>query len=134
VLVLNNSDKLLGLPSDKGYRLTTDFGQAEVAFGTFKRITFKKPKPDAPVVATVEMSNGTILRGRIDKDKLGFKIGAKIHLSIPTGMVTSLTRPVPIDDSDDKPTPPPGVRPVAPIGPAIRVLNAGRQAIQLDRN
>jgi len=133
-LVLNNTDKLLGLPGDKGYRLTTDFGEAEVALDKFKRITFKKAKPDAPVAATVEMLNGTILRGRLDKDKLAFKVGAKIKLSIPTGMVTSLTRPDPVDKSDDKPAPPPGVRPVVPIGPPVRVLNARRQAFRLDRD
>ena len=131
-LALSNTDKLMGLPGDKGYRLTTDFGEAEVAFDKFKRITFKKAKPGAPVVATVEMLNGTILRGRLDKNKLGFKVGAKIDLSIPTGIVTSLTRPGPIDNSDDKPKPPPGVQPVPVIGPGIRVLNGRQRAIQLN--
>ena len=128
-LVLNNTDKLLGLPTDKGYRLTTDFGEAEIAFDKFRKITFKKSKPGKPIVATVEMLNGTILRGRLDKKKLGFKLGDKIELSIPTGIVTSLTRPEAIDKSDDKPKPPPGVPPIPPIGPPIRVLNA-----QIDRD
>jgi len=135
-LVLNNTDKLLGLLGDKIYRLTTDFGEARVAFDKFKRITFKKAKPDAPVAATVEMLNGTILRGRLDKDKLAFKVGATIELSIPTSMVTSLTRPDPVGKADDKPAPPPGARPVVPIGPPIRILHAPRRAfrLQADRN
>ena len=138
-LVLNNTDRLLGSPSDKGYRLTTDFGEAEIAFDKFKKITFKKSKPDAPVTATIKMLNGTVLRGRLDKKKLGFKVGAKIDLSIPTGIVTSLTRPDPIDNSDNKPKPPPGVQPVGPIiGPwrPARVLNAPQRAfrLQLDRD
>ena len=135
-LVLNNTDKLLGLPGDKGYRLTTDFGEAEVAFAKFKRITFKKSKPDAPVAATIEMLNGTILRGRLDKNKLGFKVGAKIHLSIPTSMVTSLTRPIPIGNSDDKPPRPPVVQPGGPIiGPwrPVGVLNGPQRIIRLNR-
>jgi hypothetical protein len=134
-LLLNNTDKLMGLLSDKGYRLTTDFGEARIAFDKFRKITFKKPKADAPVLATVEMLNGTVLRGRLDKDKIGFKVGAEIRLSIPTGMVTSLTRPEPTGDSDDKAKPPPGVQPVPPIPirPPVRVLNARRQAFRFER-
>ena len=132
-LALNNTDKLLGVLGGKSWRLTTDFGEAEVAFDKFKRITFKKAKPDAPVAATVKMLNGTILRGRLDKDKLVFKVGAKIELSIPTSMVTSLTRPDPVDKPDDKPAPP-GAQPVVPIGPPVRILNARRQAFQIDRD
>ena len=133
-LVLNNTDRLVGSLSDKGFRLTTDFGEAEVALDKLRRITFKKSKPDAPNVAVVEMLNGTILRGRLDKDKIGFKVGSKIQLSIPASMITSLTRPEPVENSDDKP-PVPGLGlPIPVIGPAVRVRNAPVRAIQLDRD
>jgi hypothetical protein len=128
-LLLNNDDKLMGQLSDKSYELSTEFGKAEIASAKFKKITFTKPKPDAPLVATIEMLNGTILRGRLNKEKLNFKIGAKINMSIPTSKVTSLVRPKPQDaPDDDKPIRPPGIGiplpGVVPIpfrnGPAIR--------------
>ena len=134
-MILNNTDKLVGSPGDKGYRLTTDFGEAEVAFNKLRRITFKKTKTDAHTVATVEMLNGTILRGRLNKDNLDFRVSAKIRLSIPTSMVTSLTRPEPIAKPDDKPETPPVIAPPIPvIGPAVRLLNVPGRAIQLDLN
>jgi len=134
-LVLNNTDKLMGSSGDKGYRLATDFGQAEIGFDKFKTIIFKKPKRGDPVVAVVEMLNGTILRGRLDKEKLDFKVGAKIRLNIPTSVVTSLTRPDVIDNSNDKPKPPPGVKPVNPIiapPPPIIMPNIPQRALRLN--
>jgi hypothetical protein len=126
---LKNTDKLLGSLNDKGYRLTTDFGEAEVAISKLKQIIFTKSKPDAATIATIEMQNGTILRGRLDKDNISFKVGAKILLSIPTSMLTSLTCPdAPAKPGDKAPPPPPVILPPIPGGGrAIRVFNGDLQ-------
>jgi hypothetical protein len=132
-MILDNSDRLLGSISDKVYRLATDFGEAEVAADKFKRLTFKRSKPDGPVVAIVEMLNGTILRGRLDKNKIGFKVGSSIKTGIPAGIITSLTRPDPVAGSDDKAKPPPPPAPPMPAIPGIRVLNAREGAVRLNQ-
>ncbi|MCP4375664.1 MAG: hypothetical protein GY794_05755 [bacterium] len=123
-LLMNNGDKLMGQLSDKSYELDTDFGKAEIASAKFKKITFKQPKPKATLVATIEMLNGTILRGLLNKEKLGFRIGAGVNMGVPTSMVKSLVRPKPQDDpddKDDKPIRPPGIGiPVPVIPPNIQ--------------
>jgi hypothetical protein len=127
VLTLENADKLVGSLSDKGYRLKTDFGQAVIALDKLRKISFKKPKPESPNIVTVEMLNGTILRGVLDKDKIGFKIGKGIHLSVPTSKIQSMVRPEPEEKEDPADKPPRIIPPPIPVlGPAIRILNGPR--------
>jgi len=118
---LGNGDELLGALTDSGYSLATDFGQARINREKFRVIRFKKaPKDKDPPIAIVEMLNGTILRGRLDKIKLAFKLGAKLQMVIATGDITAVTRPEPEKKADNKP---PALLPPRPpvgrIGPVI---------------
>jgi len=96
LMMLKNKDRLFGAISDKGYRLTTDFGEAVVSIEKVRSLSFKQAKPDAPYIASVEMFNGSILRGKLDKDYINFKVTDKVSVRIPIGMVTSLVRQEPV--------------------------------------
>lgn len=128
VLRLENADRLVGSLSDKGYRLVTDFGQVDIALNKLRKISFKKIKPDAPNIVTIEMLNGTILRGALDKNKIGFKIGTGIHLSVPTSKIQSMVCPEPEEKEALGDKPPRIIPPPIPVlGPAIRILNGPRR-------
>ena len=125
-VILSSGDRLLGQISDANYKITTDFGQAQVDIKKLRRITFKKPKPDAAFVAAVEMLNGTVLRGRLNKDKISYTLAGRIKLNVPIGIITSITLPEPpepVNKDDDAPKLPPVLLPPVPGGMPIRVFN-----------
>jgi len=112
---LIGGDELLGGLTDSGYALTTDFGKARIDREKFRTIRFTKaPKGKGPLAAVVEMLNGSVLRGRLDKDKLGFRLGQKPAMTIATSLITAITRPEPEEKRDDKPPKPPAPRPPIP--------------------
>jgi len=135
-MLLNNGDRLLGAITDKGYRLKTDFGDIQVSLDRLRRLSFSKPKSDARLVAAVEMINGSVLRGRLDKDEIGFKLGSRIQLAVPIGTMASVTRPEPVEDREDDPkdeTAPPLLPPVPVIGPQVRPIAVPQRAIRLNQ-
>jgi len=113
---LVDGDELLGALTDSGYALATDFGTARIDREKFRTIRFAKaPKGKDPPSAVVEMLNGTVLRGRLDKNKLAFRLGESMTMVIATDRITVVTRPEPEAKSDDKPGgPAPVPRPLPP--------------------
>ncbi|MDP7287133.1 MAG: hypothetical protein QGH94_03985, partial [Phycisphaerae bacterium] len=116
-MLLDNGDKLLGQLVDKAYTLSTDFGKAEISTDKMKKISFSRPKPDAKYLAVIEMLNGTILRGGIDKEMVAFSVGSAIRLSVPIEMVTSVTRPNPVEHPNKGPGDPEKPPLIPGIGP-----------------
>ena len=116
-ITMKNGDKLLGVLTDKSYTLATDFGKAQVAAAKLKKITFTKAGPDAKYVVVVEMLNGTVLRGRLDTDKVNFRLAGRIPLKVPIRLTVSVTLPPAIErnDKDQGPEAPPVIAPQRPL-------------------
>jgi len=134
-ILLAGGDRLLGQLSDKGYKIATDFGQARVDIKKLRRLTFAKSKPDGAFIAAVELLNGTVLRGRLDKDKISYTLAGRIKLNVPIGIITSITLPEPPEapDKDDvDPKVPPVLLPPIPGGMPVRVFNGPVQLIEKD--
>ena len=81
------------------------------------------------------MLNGTVLRGRLDKDKISYTLAGRIKLNVPIGIITSITLPEPPEapDKDDvDPKVPPVLLPPIPGGMPVRVFNGPVQLIEKD--
>jgi hypothetical protein len=88
--VLSGGDELFGELADEKFALTTSYGKVDVTVSQVKGIKFKSGAPDQ---TTVQMWNGSVIKGKLDVDEIGFAVTQGDRWDLPVSKITSITCP-----------------------------------------
>ncbi len=89
-VMLSNGDELYGTLVDRECRLETNFGPVDVKLASVRQIRFS---PQRLRRAVVEMWSGTVLRGRLDGERLGFRVAPGTTLVLSPAHLVAVARP-----------------------------------------
>jgi hypothetical protein len=89
-IVLSGGDKLFGELADEKFQVTTSYGKVDLDVSQIKSIKFKSNPAGQ---ATVQMWNGTVVKGMIDVKEIGFTVTPGDRWALPVGKITSITCP-----------------------------------------
>ena len=88
--VLSGGDELFGELTDEMFVLTTSYGKVDINVSQVKSIKFKS---DAPDQTTVLMWNGSVIKGKLNVDEIGFAVSPGDRWALPVAKITSITCP-----------------------------------------
>ena len=88
--VLSGGDELFGELTDEKFVLTTAYGKVDVNVSQIKGIKFKSGAPDQ---TTVQMWNGSVIKGKLNVDEIGFAVTQGDRWALPVTKITSITCP-----------------------------------------
>jgi len=88
--VLNGGDQLFGELTDEKFTLTTAYGKVDINVSQVKGIKFKSGAPDQ---TTVQMWNGSVIKGKLNVDEIGFAVTQGDRWAVPVSKITSITCP-----------------------------------------
>ncbi|MDP6637068.1 MAG: hypothetical protein QGG42_19380 [Phycisphaerae bacterium] len=89
-VVLSGGDKLFGELTDEMFVLTTSYGKVDVSVSQIKGVKFKAGSPDQ---TTVQMWNGSVIKGKLNVAEIGFAVTQGDRWALPIGKITSITCP-----------------------------------------
>ena len=88
--VLSGGDELFGELTDEKFTLTTAYGKVDINVSQVKGIKFKSGAPDQ---TTVQMWNGSVIKGKLNVDEIGFAVTQGDRWALPVTRITSITCP-----------------------------------------
>ena len=94
---LSGGDELFGELTDEKFTLTTAYGKVDINVSQVKGIKFKAGAPDQ---TTVQMWNGSVIKGKLNIDEIGFAVTRGDRWALPVAKISSITCPQAIPPKD----------------------------------
>jgi len=88
--VLSGGDELFGELTDEKFVLTTAYGRVDINVSQVKGIKFKAGAADQ---TTVQMWNGSTIKGKLNVDEISFAVSPGDRWGLPVSKITSITCP-----------------------------------------
>ena len=88
--VLSGGDELFGELTDEKFVLTTAYGKVDVNVSQVKGIKFKSGAADQ---TTVQMWNGSTIKGKLNVGEIAFAVSPGDRWALPVATITSITCP-----------------------------------------
>ncbi|MHC4983418.1 MAG: HEAT repeat domain-containing protein [Planctomycetota bacterium] len=88
-IVLSNDDELFGELTDESFQIVTDFGSVSAERREIRTITFGPAELGG---VAMRLWDGTVHRGQLQQEYVGFAIRPGPELKIPTGQIISIAR------------------------------------------
>jgi hypothetical protein len=89
-VVLNGGDELFGELTDEAFSLTTPYGKIDINSSQIKSIKFKSGNPDQ---TTVQMWNGSVNKGKLNVDEIGFAVTRGDRWALSVSKIKTITCP-----------------------------------------